>query len=132
MSGRLHRFANRHRNDPYERLLIALSPDPSRWEWRGERVKSRFYGEFDCACGHPILWLHTIYCRDTGRPLLIGVVCLRTHFKKASTAHTTQLALFIDVPWVVIPLISLPADPASSDAAPAEPQWIQMRLPFET
>ncbi len=128
MSPRLGRLS---RDNAYERLLVALSPDPTSWEWRGERVKARFYGQFVCACGHPILWLHPIYCRDTGRCLLIGTVCLRTHFKTASNAGATQLALTLDRPVAGRSAHGSNRRGCRGGSRPNNPQSTQTRLGFE-
>ncbi len=77
---------------PYHRLLAALAPDPTRWEWRGESIEAAHYGEHQCACGQPILRLHPIHRRITGRTLVIGAICGATHFIAASRARYGQLS----------------------------------------
>ncbi len=121
-----------HRNGPYQRLLAALAPNPTRWEWRGESYEAAYYGQYSCACGHPIRRLHPIYCRVTGRLMVIGGVCLEAHFMTASRAPYGQLSLTINVPRVSIELdreamwISRKTRPRS---LPSE--WTQLGFRFE-
>ena len=57
------------------RLIKALSPNPSEWEYRGEIYDTESPGGSMCACGHPIRYEFYIYHPD-GRKAVVGSTCV--------------------------------------------------------
>jgi IS5 family transposase len=70
-----------------QRLLTALAPDPSMWEYRGELLEGDDSSK--CACGHKIRLLFPVY-RGEKEVRILGSVCIE-HYSAINPAVAARM-----------------------------------------